>query len=204
VDGRRLKKRCQGKLGEAVTRVLQTKEGLPMSKDIIKTASNKEYNKDLQYMVAWHAINDNVPCQRKANVMNFQLIIPYLDEMRNCNPLSLIGCTRGSGCDIIDLHFFPSIANDVLKTVRPVISLDAVHLRSEYKGMLYIASILLGGDDIYPIGFMIANGNEDRKAWTWTVERSVPNHMQTWLSNCPQWRKNVNMHPRSQFVFTSD
>ena len=52
------------------------------------------------------------------------------------------------------------------RTQCPVISLDAAHLRSEYKGMLYIASVLLGGDNIYPIGFMIANGNEDRKTWT--------------------------------------
>ena len=44
MDGRQLKKCCQGKLGEVVARVLQTKEGLPVPKDMIKTASNKEYN----------------------------------------------------------------------------------------------------------------------------------------------------------------
>ena len=34
--------------------------------------------------------------------------------------------------------------------------------------MLYIALVLSGGDDIYPIGFMISTtGNEDRsKTWT--------------------------------------
>ncbi len=80
--------------------------------------------------------------------------------------MSLIGYTRGSGCNIVDLHFFPSIAKDVLKTVRPGISLDAAHLQSEYKGMLYIASVLSGGDNIYPIGFIIASGNKDRKTWT--------------------------------------
>ncbi len=52
VDGRRLKKHCQGKLGEVVTRVLKTKEGLPVPKDMFKMASNKEYNKHLPYMVA--------------------------------------------------------------------------------------------------------------------------------------------------------
>ncbi len=39
---------------------------------------------------------------------------------------------------------------------------------------------------------------------TFGVKRSLPNHMQTRISNCPQLRKNVNVHPRSQFVFTSD
>ena len=54
LDGRQLKKRRhEGKLGEIlVTRVLQTKEGRPVPKDIMKTASNKEYNEDLPYMVA--------------------------------------------------------------------------------------------------------------------------------------------------------
>jgi hypothetical protein len=44
MDGRQLKKCWQGKLGKVVARVLQTKEGLPVPKDMIKTASNKEYN----------------------------------------------------------------------------------------------------------------------------------------------------------------
>ena len=110
VDGRQLKKRRQGKLQEVVTRVLQTKEGFPLPMDVIKTASNKEYNEDLLNMVAWRAIKDSVLGKRKAGLMNFQLIIPYLDEMRRYNPLSLIGYTRGSDCDIIDLHFFPSNA----------------------------------------------------------------------------------------------
>ena len=66
---------------------------------------------------------------------------------------------------MVDLYFFPCFVKDVLKYVRPVISLDAAHLRSEYKGMLYIASVLSGNNDIYPIGFMIAAGNENKETW---------------------------------------
>ena len=46
-DGRQVKKRRQGKMEEVVLRVLQTKDGPPVPADIIKTASNKEYNEDL-------------------------------------------------------------------------------------------------------------------------------------------------------------
>ena len=207
LDGRQLKKRRQGKLGEIVTRVLQTKDGLPVPKDIVKTASNKEYNEDLPYMVAWRAINGNVLRQAKADVMNFQLIIPYLDEMQKCNPLSLVGYTKGTeDCDIIDLYFFPSMANDVLKTVRPVISLDAAHLRSKYKGTLYIASVLSGGNDIYPIGFMIASGNEDRKTWTKMLEllkEACPVICEQGFGSI-NGEEDVDMHPRSKFLFISD
>jgi hypothetical protein len=42
LDGRQLKKRRrQGKLREIVTRVLQTKEGLPVPKDIIKQPTTR-------------------------------------------------------------------------------------------------------------------------------------------------------------------
>jgi hypothetical protein len=91
LDGRQLKeRRRQGKLREIVMRVLQTKEGLPVPKDIMKTASNKEYNEELPYMVAWRAINGNELRQPKADMMNFQLIIPYLDEIRKRIATSLI------------------------------------------------------------------------------------------------------------------
>ena len=171
-DGRQLNKRHQGKIEEVVLRVLlQTKDGPPVPVDIINSASNKEYNENLPYMAAWCAINHDIVCQKRASLMNFQLIIPYLEEMYKSNPLSIIGYTRGSACNIVeDLNFFPAIANDVLKRVRSVISLDAAHLRSEHNGMLYIASVLSGGDAIYPIGFIISTGNEDRKTCTKMLE----------------------------------
>ncbi|KAG7339912.1 hypothetical protein IV203_024962 [Nitzschia inconspicua] len=42
----------------------------------------------------------------------------------------------------------PSFANDVLMCVRPVISIDGAHMRSEWKGTLYLAtvkSVVIGG-----------------------------------------------------------
>jgi hypothetical protein len=53
-----------------------------------------------------------------------------------------------------------------LKHVRPVICLDAAHLNSPEKGMLYVASCLSGANEIYPIGFLISKGNEDDATWT--------------------------------------
>jgi hypothetical protein len=54
----------------------------------------------------------------------------------------------------------------MLLSLRPVIFLDATHLCSEFKGTLYVASVLTPGDknNVFPIGFMIAS-NEDRRMW---------------------------------------
>ena len=155
-------------------------------------------------MVAWRAINGNELRQAKADVMNFQLIIPYLDEIQTCNPLSLVGYTRGTeDCNIIDLHSFPSIANDVLKTVCPVISLGAAHHQSKYKGTLYVASVLSGGDEIYPISLMIASGNEDRNLWTKILEllKEVCPVICKQGFGSVNGGEDVDMHPWSQFLF---
>jgi hypothetical protein len=56
--------------------------------------------------------------------------------------------------------------NNTLQFVRPVVLLDAAHLRSEYKGTLYFASVLSGNNDVFPIGVLISSGNEDRATWT--------------------------------------
>jgi hypothetical protein len=112
-DGRQLKRRRQGEMmNEILKRVRATKEGPPVPADVIKTASNREYNEKLPYMAA------------QANIRSFELIIPYLKELKRCNPSSVIGYSRDVECHIVDIHFFHPFANTVLETVRPVISLD--------------------------------------------------------------------------------
>jgi hypothetical protein len=85
-------------------------------------------------------MNENILKQKKSGVKNFQLIVSYLQAMIKANKNSVTGFSRGVGFDIMDI-FFPSFVNDVLSFLRPVISFDAAHLRIEYRGMLYIASL---------------------------------------------------------------
>jgi hypothetical protein len=43
--------------------------------------------------------------------------------------------------------------------------LDAAHLGSTYKGNLYVASVLSGCNDVFPIGFMKSTENENGDTW---------------------------------------
>ena len=56
--------------------------------------------------------------------------------------------------------------NESLLYVRPVVSLDAARLKGAHNGTLYVASVLSGANDVYPIGFMIAKGSKDGNTWT--------------------------------------
>ena len=93
------------------------------------------------------------------------MIIPYLEALKKSNPSSVIGNTRDDGMRLLDLYVFFGFMNRVLNYVCPVASLDAAHLRSAHKGTLYVASVLSGNNDIFPIVFMISSGNEDRDNW---------------------------------------
>ena len=131
---------------------------------------NVEQKKNSQqvvpYIAAWRAIQQCDSVASKAFVFrSFQLVKPYLEELKRANPGSVLGMTRLETFDLESIYFIPAFINNSLKFVRPVISLDAAHLRSEFKGLLYIASTLTGANGVFPIGFMIATGNEDRRTW---------------------------------------
>ena len=40
------------------------------------------------------------------------------------------------------------------------------HLKGVHKGTMYVASVLSGANDVYPIGFMLARGKDDGSTWT--------------------------------------
>jgi hypothetical protein len=97
---------------------------------------------------------------------NFELIIPYLDALKKANAGSVIGyCCDDDKC-MSSIHVFPGFMNKSLSYARPVVSLDAAHLKGELKGMLYVASVLPGANDVYPIGFLISKENKDGNTWT--------------------------------------
>jgi hypothetical protein len=102
---------------------------------------------------------------KRLGCKSFQLVGPYVEELKRTNPGSVLGCICLPTLELQSIHFIPGFMNNALKFVRPVISLDAAHLRSEFKGTLYVASVLTGNNDVFPIGFMIAGGNEDRQTW---------------------------------------
>ena len=61
----------------------------------------------------------------------------------------------------------PGIMNGKLRYVRPMVSLDATHLKSLWKGTLDIASVKTGMDEIFPIAFSITLDNENHEGWAY-------------------------------------
>ena len=93
----------------------------------------------------------------------FELIIPYIEAPKKANVGSVIGFSWDYDKCMSNINVFPGFMNESLSYyVRPVVLLDAAHLKGVHKGTLFVASVLSGGaNDVYPIGFMISKGNED-------------------------------------------
>ena len=49
--------------------------------------------------------------------------------------------------------------------MHPIISVDAAHLKSAYKGMIFIYSWSTGNDEAYILAFGVSGGNEDDRTW---------------------------------------
>ncbi len=98
--------------------------------------------------------------------LGFQLLIPYLEKFKEANAGSFVSYVRNEDLTMKSMCLFPSFMNDSLKFVRPIISLDATHLKSKYKGTLFAATVLSATNELYPLGFMIYSGNEDISSWT--------------------------------------
>jgi hypothetical protein len=164
-DGRQWKKRRAGKLDDMIVQVVRTKKDRPTPADVIKTAASRD-GEVITYMPAYRSLNNQSRAQLRQSSKNFELLPGYLEAMKQLNPDSVIGYSHDSEKSIKHVHVFPRFMNAALKFVRPVISLDAAHLKSIYKGTMYVASVLSGTNEVYPIGFMISAGNEDGETWT--------------------------------------
>ena len=179
-DGRRWKERRVGKLDNVIVQVLNTKNDKPLPADLVKTAAT--LNGDvIPYFAAYRALNTESKAVTREEKLGFQLLIPYLEQMKVVNPGSFIGYVRNEDATMKEFYVIPGFMNDSLQFVRPVISLDAAHLKSKHKGTLFVATALSGANEIYPIGFMVSAGNEDMATLDVDancIEGSLPNHLE--------------------------
>ena len=94
-------------------------------------------------------------------------MIPYLQQLLKGNWASVIEWETNENDALLQVLVILGFMDGILKLVGPVISLDATHMKSEdHVGTLYIASALSAANEVYPLGFLLSSGNEDREIWT--------------------------------------
>ena len=54
--------------------------------------------------------------------------------------------------------------------IRPVVTVDATHLKGKYKWVIFVATCKDGEEMIYPIAFGFGDGESDR-SWIWFLRK---------------------------------
>jgi hypothetical protein len=145
------------------------KDDKPTAKDVMKTAANME-GIDSTYNQSYRALQSSKLSKMEIDESSFQLIHPYLQRFAELNPNSVIKVENTRNNNIKRLFICPGIMKRSLKFVRPVMSLDAAHLKSKWGGTLYIASVKTGNDKIFPVAIAIMKEKENYNGWEWFLE----------------------------------
>ena len=117
--------------------------------------------------------------ERKA----FELVIPFLEDWKENNLESTVESVVDEHKCIQHIFVCPTYTDKVLSYMHPVISVDAAHLKSAYKGTIFIYSGLTGSDEAYILAFGISGGNEDCRTWIYSKHC-----LQQLVHLCPWWK----------------
>jgi MULE transposase domain len=135
----------------------------PMAKDVVKAAANVK-GAAVTYNQGYRAVKAQDKDDVMSNNDSYEVIIPYLHQFQENNPGLRVHYDLIDG-KIDSLFLCPSIMNACLWFVRPVMSLDATHLKSKHKGTLYLATVKTGLNDIYAVTIAITRANEGYNGW---------------------------------------
>ena len=167
-DGRRWKQRRQGKLDGAIRGVRRAKDGAPTPKDVVKAAANLD-GVDAGYNEAYRALHHVHPSLAIDEEKTFELLIPYLNQFGDNNGGSMVNYEMDGNC-VKRLFICPGFMDDNLEHVRPVMSLDAAHMKSRWGGTLFVASVLTALDELFPVAVAITTDNESEATWTYFLQ----------------------------------
>lgn len=180
------KRRLKFKLALSIDKVAMVKDSKPVAKDVIKTAAN--FDKiTVNYNQAWRSLCSENSTKESQDILSFQLIRPYLSKFHELNQGTVVNVECDPGNHVNRIFLCPGIMKETMKYVRPMMSLDATHLKSRWGGILYVASVKTGCDEIYPVAFAIMKENENAAGWLWFLE-NLHNSIPLLVSEHPRTR----------------
>ena len=151
---RRYKKRVKGTLTDAHILAQLTKDMDVHPRDILRTHKALE-GETSDYMTAWREKNKMTKAEMKEMTQSYQLIILYLNKLEQMNEGSCVTHKVDNDSRIYCVFFSPGYATQIIKFIRPVISLDCTHLKTYHKGGLYTFGVLDGQNDIVFLAFCL-------------------------------------------------
>nr|XP_016468764.1 PREDICTED: uncharacterized protein LOC107791252 [Nicotiana tabacum] len=152
----------------------------------VENEMKKKFGIDIGYHKAWCAIQKVVACIRGTPEENYQILPSYLHMMVAKHPRTYTSIKRDAQNRFAYLFFAPAASEDGWSYCRPVIAVDAMFLKSKYRGVLFVVVSKDANNQIFPLCFGVAD-SENNEAYIWFFR---------------EMRKAIQVH--RELVFLSD
>ncbi|KAL5573307.1 hypothetical protein UlMin_022904 [Ulmus minor] len=146
-------------VGECVKKRLINPRRVFKPRDVIDDMKRK-FGVDISYSVAWRGREyayENLSLGTPEQ--SYSLLPGYLHMLRETNP---------DRFKYLFIAFDASIKG--FQYCRPVVSIDATHMKGKYRGVLFMAVCHDANQQIFPLAFGIGDSEND-VAWTWFLRR---------------------------------
>lgn len=169
-DGRAEKGRVDRNMRKAHRMVAAVKAGDVSTADLMKAAETK-LKVSVTYGQANQVLNRRNLGSASQTRLGYQLIIPYLNAFKGLNAGSHVAYERDNEYHLLRVFLCPGIMLEAMQVVRPVMSLDAAHMKTTRGGgTLYVASVKSACDHVFPVAVSLMVDNENKAGWTWFLE----------------------------------
>ncbi|KAK2658591.1 hypothetical protein Ddye_005124 [Dipteronia dyeriana] len=154
-------------IGEVVAPRLQQQDGQLMHpKDIIANMKTM-YGIQIMYGKTYQALDYALSLTYGTYEETFQLLPSFGYVLKEKNP----GTMTDLQCDEDDkfLYLFMSLCASLRgfwRCLRPVIAIDGTHLKERFGGTMFVATVQVGNEQVYPIVFCY-NDSENNLSWEW-------------------------------------
>jgi hypothetical protein len=94
----------------------------------------------VSYIQDYRAIQETVDNKGATNEESFQLNAPYLKQFESVNKDSVVVCKNDNENCLKFCFICPGIMKKTMRFVRPVLAFDGCHLKSQWKGAMYVTT----------------------------------------------------------------
>ncbi|XP_057770812.1 uncharacterized protein LOC130990604 [Salvia miltiorrhiza] len=142
----------------------------------------REFGFHVDYSVAYAGRNHAINLIYGDPDKSFQKIPSYLHMVQQCNKDSIIDLeTDGDGVFRYCFLALGASIHGFLSSGRPVIVVDATHLKGKYKGVMFVAVTKDGNEQVFPLAVGLGDKENDM-SWSWFFTRlkrafGVPNDL---------------------------
>ncbi|KAJ9566475.1 hypothetical protein OSB04_002441 [Centaurea solstitialis] len=131
----------------------------------------EQYGVTIPYATAWRARWKAITLIRGSHAESFTRLPMYLYNLERANPGTITSIRTDSSGRFAECFVAVGVAiHTFLQNLRPVLIIDAAHLKGEYLGTMFLVVAMDGNNNIVPVALGVGR-SETADEWTWFLNK---------------------------------